>query len=124
MPCQPLFNLFVEKSLTLESIDVGRFGLLAIMVFVTGTALSGFYPALVISSHKAINALKGKSKVDSGLYLRRGLIVFQLLFSSLLIIATLAINGQLNYMNSQSMGFDMDRVIIETVRSIFVHNLV
>lgn len=109
---QPLFNLFVEKNLTLESIDVSRFGLLAIIIFVLGTALSGFYPALVISSHKVINALKGKSKVDSGLYLRRGLIVFQLLFSSLLIIATLAINGQLNYMNSQFMGFDMDQVLI------------
>jgi len=109
---QPLFNLFVEKSLSLESIDIGRFGLLAILIFVLGTTLSGFYPAFVISSHQIINALKGKSKVDAGLYVRRGLIVFQLLFSSLLIMATLAINGQLKFMNNQAMGFDMEQVLI------------
>ena len=109
---QPLFNLFVEKNLSLQSIDVGRFGLLAGIFFLVGTTLSGLYPALVISSHKILNALKGKSKVDAGLFLRRGLIAFQLLFSSLLIIATLGINEQLKFMNSQSMGFDMDQVLI------------
>lgn len=109
---QPLFNLFVERGLSLESIDIGRFGLLAIIIFLLGTTLSGLYPALVISSHQIINALKGKSKIDAGLYLRRGLIVFQLLFSSLLIIATLAINGQLKFMNNQAMGFDMEQVLI------------
>ncbi len=109
---QPLFNLFVEKHLSLQSIDIGRFGFLAVVIFLLGTALSGVYPALVISSHQTINALKGKSKVDSGLFLRRGLIVFQLLFSSLLIIATLAINEQLKYMNNQAMGFDMEQVLI------------
>lgn len=109
---QPLFNLFVEKNLSLHSIDIGRFGWLATVLFVLGTALSGLYPAVVISSHQIINALKGKSKIDAGLYLRRGLIVFQLLFSSLLIIATLAINRQLKYMNKQDMGFDMEQVLI------------
>ncbi len=109
---QPVFNLFVEKGLSLESIDMGRFGLLAVTFFLLGTALSGLYPAFVISSHQITNALKGRSKIDSSLYLRRGLIVFQLLFSSLLIIATLAINGQLKYMNNQAMGFDMEQVLI------------
>ncbi len=109
---QPLFNLFVEKNLSLQSIDIGRFGFLAGTIFILGTALSGFYPALVISSHQTINALKGKSKVGAGLLLRRGLIVFQLLFSSLLIIATLGINEQLKYMNNQDMGFDMEQVLI------------
>ncbi|MCE7992266.1 MAG: FtsX-like permease family protein [Roseivirga sp.] len=109
---QPLFNLFVEKSLSLQSIDLDRFGLLGVIIFLLGTALSGFYPALVLSSHQTINALKGKSKIDSGLFLRRGLIVFQLLFSFLLIIATLTINEQLKYMNSQDMGIDMEQVLI------------
>ncbi len=109
---QSVFNLFVEKGLSLESIDLGRFGLLALAFFLVGTTLSGLYPALVLSSHQIINALKGKSKVDASLYLRRGLIVFQLLFSSLLIIATLAISGQLKFMNNQAMGFDMEQVLI------------
>ncbi len=109
---QPLFNVFVEKGLSLQSIDLSRFGLLGVIIFLLGTTLSGLYPALVLSSHQAINALKGKSKVGGGLLLRRGLIVFQLLFSSLLIMATLGINDQLTYMRSQEMGFDMEQVLI------------
>ena len=109
---QPVFNLFVEKSLSLQSIDISRFGLLVMMIFVLGTILSGVYPALVISSQRTINTLKGRSTVDSGLFLRRGLIVFQLLFSSLLIMATLAINEQLRYMNNQAMGFEMEQVLV------------
>ncbi len=112
MIAQPLFNIFVEKGLSLQSIDLSRFGLPAVVIFLLGTALSGLYPALVLSSHQAINALKGKSKVGGGLVLRRGLIVFQLLFSSLLIMATLGINDQLTYMRSQEMGFDMEQVLI------------
>lgn len=110
--CQPLFNLFVEKNLSLQHIDLRRFGLLSAIIFPLGTALSGLYPAFVISSHPAINALKGKSKVDGSLFLRRGLITFQLLFSSLLIIATLTINEQLRFMNSQALGFDMEQVLV------------
>lgn len=109
---QPWFNLFVEKNLSLGSIDLERFGVLALLLFIAGTALSGFYPALVISSHKSINAMKGKSQVGAGHLLRRSLITFQLLFSSLLIIATLAIHQQLKFMNDQNMGFDMEQVLI------------
>ncbi len=109
---QPLFNQFVEKELSPESLDLDRFGVLALAIFVSGTALSGFYPAMVISSHKSLTALKGKSRVGTSQYLRRGLIAFQLLFSSLLIIATLAIIQQLKFMNGQDMGFDMEQVLI------------
>lgn len=109
---QALFNQFVEKSLSLQSLDLDRFGILALIIFVSGTTLSGLYPALIISSHKSLHVLKGKSTVGADQYLRRGLIAFQLLFSSLLIIATLAINQQLKYMHDQDMGFDMDQVLI------------
>lgn len=109
---QPFFNIFVEQELSLQSIDFSQFGYLGIIIFIVGTGLSGFYPALVISSHEVIDALKGRSKVDSSQYLRRGLIVFQLLFSSLLIIATIAISEQINFMNNQEMGFDMEQVVI------------
>lgn len=109
---QPLFNEFIERSLTLQSIDWSRFGPLALIIFTAGTSLSGFYPALVISAHPAINAMKGRLKMDTNQVLRRGLITFQLLFSSLLIMATLAISQQLNFMNDQEMGFDMEQVLI------------
>lgn len=109
---QSLFDSFVERDMSLRDIDLIRFGFIGASVFVVGTVLSGIYPAVVISSHKTITALKGKPKGTSGQLFRRTLIVFQLVFSSLLIIATLAINSQLNFMTHQQMGFNMDQVLI------------
>ncbi len=109
---QGQFNGFTEKDLGLESIQMDSFVVPGVMIFILGTILSGLYPALILSSHQAVLTLKGKYRKQSGISLRRGLIVFQLLFSSLLIMATLAINRQLNYMNDQEMGFDMDQVLI------------
>ncbi len=109
---QPLFDQFVERPLLLKSIDFATFGIPMISTFLLGALLSGLYPAFVLSSHQVVLALKGKAKSTSGIGLRRGLILFQLLFSSLLMIATMAINRQLNYMNNQDMGFDMEQVLI------------
>ena len=109
---QSTFNQFTEKMLSIDSIHFGQFVVPGIGIFFLGTILSGLYPALILSSHQTVMALKGKSNNKSGIGLRRGLIVFQLLFSSLLIIATMTINRQLNFMNSQDMGFNMEQVLI------------
>lgn len=109
---QPFFDRFVEKDLSLLDIDLVRYGMIGAIVFLGGTFLSGIYPALVISSQQAVLALKGKPKGTSGQLFRRTLITFQLVFSSLLIIATLAINAQLNFMNNQQLGFDLEQVLI------------
>lgn len=107
---QSFFDQFVNRSLTLESIDFNRFGVPMLALFVAGTLLSGLYPALVLSSHKVLSTLKGRATGNSGLTLRRGLIVFQLLFSSLLIMATLSIRQQLSFMNNEEKGLNMENV--------------
>lgn len=109
---QSAFNDFTEKSLWIGDINLDSFVLPGIVLFIVGTVLSGLYPSLLLSSHKAVLALKGKTTSKSGLGIRRGLIMFQLLFSSLLIISTLTINKQLSFMGDQEMGFDLEQVLI------------
>lgn len=110
---QSVFNQYVDKTMSLEAIDLLRFGLPAALFFLSGVLCSGLYPLSVFFSSGTVSILKGKSKSGTGgKALRKGLIVFQFLASSLLIMGTLAINRQLSFMSSEDKGMDTDRVLV------------
>lgn len=109
---QELFNGFVQNRLSLESIDWMAFGLPAAVFFLIGVICSGMYPLTIFFSSATVSALKGKSKANHTGGLKKGLIVFQFLAGSLMIMATLVINRQLDFMNSKDKGMDMSRVLV------------
>jgi putative ABC transport system permease protein len=77
--------------------------------------LAGLYPAFFLSSFKHTDVLKGSPLAGKGrrsLVLRSGLIVFQFAMSVLLIIGSLVIFRQLDYIKSQRLGFDKDHVVV------------
>jgi len=82
-------------------------------VFFVGSMVSGFYPALVLSSFKPVSTLKGKFRNSgAGVFLRKGLVVFQFATSAALIIGTLTVTKQMNYMQSADLGFDLEQTIV------------
>ncbi|MGK7394529.1 MAG: FtsX-like permease family protein [Candidatus Cyclobacteriaceae bacterium M3_2C_046] len=77
------------------------------------TFLAGAYPALVLSSLKPINTLKGKLTDNrTTRSLRKALVVFQFGISIFLIIGTLIVYFQLNYLQDKHLGFEKDQVLI------------
>lgn len=83
------------------------------VVFLFGSLVSGFYPALVLSSFKPVSTLKGKFKNSSaGVFLRKGLVVFQFATSAALIIGTLTVSKQMRFMQSADLGFDLEQTIV------------
>jgi len=77
--------------------------------------LSGLYPAFFLSSFKLTSVLKGAPLASRGrgaLHLRNGLVVFQFSMSVLLIIGSLVIFRQLNYIKNQRLGFDKEHVVV------------
>lgn len=120
---QPVYNSFIEKELGLYSIDWLKYGTEATFVFLGGVILSGLYPAFVISGYRSVEVFKGKLKsgrATAGLSLRRGLVIFQLLITSVLITGTFTISEQLDFMHNRDLGFDKEQVLIlksPTVRS-------
>jgi putative ABC transport system permease protein len=75
--------------------------------------LAGFYPSLVMSSFKPMVVLKGHFTTGTrGLLLRKGLVVFQFTISILLIVGTMVVYTQLNYMRRQDLGFAKEQMMV------------
>ncbi|HEX3387226.1 MAG TPA: ABC transporter permease, partial [Mucilaginibacter sp.] len=109
----PLFNQVAAKQLgfTLQSLVWLAPSLVAI-VLVVGF-LAGSYPALYLSGFQPIQVLKGKLSTGfKNSFLRSSLVVFQFGISIALIICTLVIYNQLNYIHNKSLGFDRDQVLV------------
>lgn len=107
----PAFNLITEKELVFSFADpVIVLGLFALTLF-TGL-VAGSYPSLYLSSFKPITVLKGfVSKGKSGANFRRVLVVFQFTLSIVLIIGTVIIVRQLNFLQNKDIGFNKENVI-------------
>ncbi len=109
----PLFNNLAGKTITLSLLFQGpMIGLLAVITVATGF-FAGSYPAFFISAFQPVKVLKGqlKSGVKSG-RLRSGLVVFQFAASIILIIGTLVVYRQLNYVQNKKLGFEKEQVLV------------
>ncbi|GLU55743.1 ABC transporter permease [Dyadobacter frigoris] len=96
------------------------FWIVSLTVVCLGFFLSGFYPAFILSSFKPIAILKGYlPKQAGGESFRKTLVVFQFTVSIFLIIATLVINQQLNFMQKQDLGMNIDQKLIIKAPKLF-----
>jgi ABC-type antimicrobial peptide transport system permease subunit len=79
------------------------------------SVLSGIYPAFVLSSFTPVVVLKNQMFINSSqtrtAYLRKSLIVFQFSFAQILIVGTLIMSWQIDFMLNKDMGFAKDAIV-------------
>jgi putative ABC transport system permease protein len=73
--------------------------------------LSGVYPALILSGMEPLKALGKNIQIGGGAWLRKSLVVFQFFVSIGLLVATLIVQRQLDYMQSVNLGYDREEVV-------------
>ena len=109
----PLFNTLSGKALTTSILTDPTLWYAAAALFLAGSALSGLYPAFVLSSYQPARVLKGSMKgTHEGLLLRKMLVVMQFVASVALIAGTLIVYNQLQFMQNRDLGVDIDQVLV------------
>ncbi|MEL6536061.1 MAG: FtsX-like permease family protein [Bacteroidota bacterium] len=75
--------------------------------------LSGLYPALLLSSFQTTAALKSsRMPLGRNLLVRKGLVVMQFTLSIFMIIVTLLVSVQLNFLQTKELGFDQESIVL------------
>ncbi|MCK5148913.1 ABC transporter permease [bacterium] len=96
----------ISHILTINNI----FGLLGIVI-ITGV-LSGIYPAFYMSGFNPLRTLnQGRQLGGSGRFLRKILVVLQFSVSIILIIGTLIILSQINFIRNKNLGFNKENIL-------------
>lgn len=74
--------------------------------------VAGLYPALVLSSLKSVDSLKGKlNQVKDNVIFRKALIAFQFATAAVVLICAMVVSKQINLFFSKSLGYDKDYVV-------------
>jgi putative ABC transport system permease protein len=116
----PGFNRLSGQNLSFSLFSSAGFWLSLIALFLIGVFFSGLYPAFVLSGFKPIEVLKGKLIATTKVtLLRKGLVVFQFTASLFLLIGTLAVYQQIQYMRKQSLGINIDQTLVVKPPAVF-----
>ena len=109
----PTFNVISNKHLDLQIFsNYYTIPLLALFILFVGI-IAGVYPAFVLSSLTPVKVLRGKlQRVSNKSLLRNSLVILQFSISIILIVGTLIVQSQLDYIQNKKLGFNRDQILI------------
>lgn len=109
----PIFSAISGQYISLTLLIEPAFWAGVIGLFLLGSFFSGFYPAMVLSNFKPVEVMKGKlSASPRGILLRKGMVVFQFAASIFLLIGSLTVFKQIQFMEKQSLGININQTLI------------
>jgi putative ABC transport system permease protein len=109
----PSFQLLSGKVIGFDSMLQPVMVIGVVGVFIMVSFMAGSYPAFYLTSFKPVDVLKGKVKAGMrSKGIRSALVILQFTISITLIISTMIVYNQLNYLQEKNIGMDKQNVMI------------
>ncbi len=111
--CLPYFNNLINTSLTLNYLDQWYYIPILLVLAVVIGLLAGGYPAFYLSAFQPTSVLGGELKSGArNKNIRSILVVSQFVISAALILGTIVISRQTQYMLNKDLGFDKENLVV------------
>ncbi|MFC6103514.1 ABC transporter permease [Olivibacter domesticus] len=113
----PAFNHLAGKELGISLFD-GKMVLMLVSIALLTGLISGSYPALFLSGFQPVKVLKGKMNLGGrgDLIFRNTLVVLQFTVSIILLIGTVVVYNQLQYIKNMNLGYERSNLIYVPMR--------
>jgi putative ABC transport system permease protein len=109
----PSFSELTGRELDYLLFKQNMFWIWMAAFIIGGALLSGLYPAFVLSGYKPVEVLKGRFKnTGQGVLFRKGMVITQFVASISLIVGTFTVYHQINYMQEQDLGVNLDQTLV------------
>jgi putative ABC transport system permease protein len=108
----PVFNRLSNKVLALSYLfDARLVAGYIILLILTGLS-AGFYPALILSNFNPVQTLYSRFRFTGKNFLQKTLVIVQFALASFLIIATITIYAQFNFLTTEKLGYDDNNLVL------------
>jgi ABC-type antimicrobial peptide transport system permease subunit len=108
---RPFFNMITGKEISMSYLN-GEFVIILLVLAIITTIISGFYPALILSSMNPVKALKGVKFSGKGkASIRTILVIIQFTITIVLISGSVTVYKQLKFINNRDLGMAKDNII-------------
>lgn len=110
-----IFSDFIPPEISFNSVNQIHVWIFLSLLIVVMTALSGFYPALVLTKFRPVTVLKNQLTANTAqsrkAWFRKTLTVTQFVIAQFLVIATLVVSKQISYSLNKDLGYKKDAVV-------------
>jgi putative ABC transport system permease protein len=114
----PYFNTITGKHFDLSLTTLNEFIPSLLLITLIIGVIAGSYPAFYLARLKPVSTLKGRASfTPSRLDLRTVLVVFQFAITTVLIVSTLVIGNQMNFIQTKDIGFNKDHLMVIDINS-------
>ncbi|MFC4874590.1 ABC transporter permease [Negadavirga shengliensis] len=118
----PLINGLTGKNMSIPY-DSGIFWLQLAGVMVFTGLVAGSYPAFYLSATRVVSVFRSQISSSKNVVLaRKGLVLFQFILATILIVSTVVVYQQINYALNQNLGYDKEQLLVVPLEGRLIEN--